>query len=145
MSEIEKLTLTKGTRTAAAYDELGALRETVIEHLNEQKALVEAELRGEAYQPTRQAYVTDAQTGQRVLKTVPKRPRRWYWHDLEGNWFIELRHGNRPLSIDGRNTAVKAGSKDKLPEVIDVLINAVAKGELDNIMKAAKKARKTKS
>jgi hypothetical protein len=75
-----------------------------------------------------------------VPKEVPKRPRRWFWHNLEGKWFVELRYGNRPLSIDGRNTAIEVGPKEKLPEVIQTLIEATKKGELDNVLKAAQQA-----
>jgi hypothetical protein len=139
MAHIEKLKLTTETRNAGG-DETKALRQKVINHLTEQKALAEADLKGEAYVPKRTAYLKDEETGQRVPKEVPKRPRRWFWHNLEGKWFLELRYGNKPLSIDGRNTAIEVGAKEKLPEVIQTLIEATKKGELDNVLKAAQQA-----
>jgi hypothetical protein len=111
--------------------DIAHLRQKLLDHLDEQRALSVADI-------NQQDYVTEPETGHRVLKTVPKVPRRWFWRDLEGNWFIELCYGNRRLSIDGRHTAVKAGALGNLPGVIDTLKQAVSNGELDNVLIATR-------
>jgi len=142
MSKLSKLTLSEATRDSQQTSEISHLRQKVLDHLDEQRALAVADINQQVYQPTRKVYVTEPETGHRVLKTVPKVPRRWFWRDLEGNWFVELRYGNRRLSIDGRHTAVKAGELANVPGVIDTLKQAVLNGELDIVIKAARDARR---
>ncbi|CAA7614249.1 hypothetical protein [Magnetospirillum sp. SS-4] len=54
---------------------------------------------------------------------------------------MELRYGNQPLKLNGDNTAVLVGKLEQLAGVIETLMEAVAAGELDKALAAAKKER----
>ena len=53
-------------------------------------------------------------------------------------FFVRL--GWKPIEFEKGKAAVVAGSMDKLPEVIDVLIGAVRAGELDPMLEQARTA-----
>ena len=61
--------------------------------------------------------------------------------DADGDWFMELRYGNKAIKLSGENTAVEVGGKEKLTTVITTLTDAVKAGELDKALAAAKKER----
>ncbi len=50
---------------------------------------------------------------------------------------LELRYGNKPVVIVDNRSTIKVGAMDKLPKVIDMVIEAVSAGELDKVLKAA--------
>ena len=65
-------------------------RAKLVEKLEEQLAGAEALISGMSFQTTKRVTRTDANGGlERV--TVPKRFRAWYWHDISGLWFLEVR------------------------------------------------------
>lgn len=116
-------------------------RQRLIYSLTEQLTVVHADLDGREHGITVKRYATDG-AGQRFAHDVPKRVRKWFWHDLEGNWFLEVHYGNRPLPLAAGKSVVEVGTKDKLVPVIEKLITAVRLGELDAAMKAAVAGRK---
>ncbi|OEJ67511.1 hypothetical protein [Magnetovibrio blakemorei] len=140
MSVMRKLKLTaekRGENTETAEQQM---RRRLVEHLDEQLELAAAELRGEKLVKTRQIYVT-AENGERVTQRIEQRLRKWYWRNVDGNWFTEVRYGNRALKLSGENTAIEVGEKEKLAEVIGMLKDAVMAGELDKALAMAKKER----
>ncbi len=49
---------------------------------------------------------------------------------------LTLRYGNRPLAITGDKSTIEIGTLDKLPKIIDTIIEAVKAGELDKQLNA---------
>ena len=133
-----KLTAEKRTRVAATLED--SLRGKLLERLDEQKELVGAELAGKQLVKTRTVYVTN-DAGERVAQEKPRRIRKWYCHNGDGAWFIELRYGGKVMKIAGENTAIEIGELKKAQKVIDTLMQAVTAGELDKALLAAKKER----
>ncbi len=57
---------------------------------------------------------------------------------------LELRYGNKPITIADNKSTIEVGAMDKLPKVIDMVIEAVSAGELDKVLKAALGERRVK-
>ena len=45
--------------------------------------------------------------------------------------YFSVFYGSRVMKLDGDNTAITVGARDKLPEIIKAVIEAVKAGELD--------------
>jgi hypothetical protein len=78
--------------------------------------------------------------GDKQLVNSPKRVKRWWTEDVEGNCFLVVRYGSKPLALAAGKHAIAVGAKDKLVEVIDVVIAAAKAGELDEQLAALQKA-----
>lgn len=60
--------------------------------------------------------------------------RPWWRAAPDGALIFSVYYGTKPIEFEKGKAAVALGSKDKLPAVIDALINAVKAGELDEHM-----------
>ncbi len=80
------------------------------------------------------------ENGDKQLVSVPKRVKRWWNEDGAGNRFFVVRYGSRPLALAAGKHAIAVGAKEKLVEVIDVVIDAARKGDLDEQLAAIQKA-----
>ncbi|MGJ0394349.1 MAG: DUF6641 family protein [Methylocystis sp.] len=107
----------------------------MIEKLEEQKSL----LKDPAYVRVVQRW--KKQDGERVLteKKLPVHP--WWRMDEQGQVVFFIRIGWKRIEFEKGKAGVIAGSKERLPEVIDVLIGAVRAGELDPMLENVKPAR----
>jgi len=144
MTHLTKLKLTDKTRTDVETNPEDLLRNKLIARLLEQKELVEADLKGEQLTKTRFKFVTDSETGETKRVEVQKQLRRWWWKDEDGQVNLTLRYGNKALAIaDGKST-IEIGTLDKLPKIIDTIIEAVKAGELDKQLNAAMAERRLK-
>jgi hypothetical protein len=114
------------------------LRHKLIDRLKEQKELAEADLNGKALVRTRYKMIKDEETGETKRVQVPRLMRRWWWKDDTDAVLLELRYGNKPITIADNKSTIEVGAMDKLPKVIDMVIEAVSAGELDKVLKAAK-------
>lgn len=79
------------------------------------------------------------ENGDKQLVNSPKRVKRWWTEDGAGNCFLVVRYGSKPLALAAGKHAVAVGAKDKLVEVIDLVIVAAKAGELDEQMAATQK------
>ncbi len=69
---------------------------------------------------------------------MPKRFRAWYWHDISGVWFLEVRYGARSLKLSKSGaTSIVVGEQENLVDIIGTLIEAVRAGELDAAIEEA--------
>ncbi len=57
---------------------------------------------------------------------------------------LTLRYGNRPLAIANGKSTIEIGTLDKLPKIIETIIEAVKAGELDKQLNAAMAERRLK-
>lgn len=140
MANLAKLKLTTATRKVEEKTVEEHMRERMLANLDEQLALAKAMIAGTAFAVKQTRYKTD-ENGERVAFEKNKRLRQWFWHDVTGTWFLELRYGNRSMVLNGDKTAIEVGGKDQLVGVLETLIAAVKAGELDKAMAAAKKDR----
>ena len=81
------------------------------------------------------------QDGERVLveRRLPVRP--WWRIDEKGQVVFFVRLGWKPIEFEKGKAGIVAGSMEKLPEIIDVLIGAVRAGELDPMLEQARAVR----
>ncbi len=75
--------------------------------------------------------IKDEETGETKRVEVPRLLRRWWWQDETGAVLLELRYGNKPIAVVDNKSTIEVGPMDKLPKVIDMVIEAVSAGELD--------------
>jgi hypothetical protein len=113
------------------------LRHKLIDRLKEQRELAEADLKGEQLVRTRYKSIKDEETGETKRVEVPRLLRRWWWKDDTDAVLLELRYGNKPIAVVDNKSTIEVGAMDKLPKVIDMVIEAVSAGELDKVLKAA--------
>jgi hypothetical protein len=111
-------------------------REKLVRYLNEQKALVTAQLAGQPFGATRIVTRKD-EAGNRTRVEAPRHVRRGWFTDANGALFFSVRYGAKPLELAKGMTAIAVEKLDALPGVIDTLVSAVEAGELDSVVAAA--------
>lgn len=105
----------------------------------EQLTMAKAKKEGKAFIATKLKRVVDANTGIATDIEVTKRVNEWYW--FENNKIqLQIMYGTKPLTLNakGANT-VEIASGDELINTLEVLIEAVATGELDDAIESASK------
>ena len=113
-------------------------RAKLIEKLEDQLAMAEALIKGENFRKYKQVWGID-ERGERIKIDRIKRIRAWYLISAAG-CYLSIFYGSRVIKLDGENTAITVGPRDKLPDTIRAVIDAVKAGELDkNIEEVADK------
>jgi len=69
-------------------------RQKLLDKLNKQLRIAE----DSSYQPTILKWVADAE-GERKRVEVPKRVKRWWGKDVNGNTVLTMRYGSKPLEL----------------------------------------------
>ncbi len=141
MAILTKLTLTDKTRTSAQVSPEDKLRQKLITAIDVQIAASEAAAKGEVFIHRQKRWVDDAETGERVRKEVPVRLRSWSWQDESGKMQLEVRYGNKRLEIKPKKTAIEVGDAANLVPTLNLLREAIAAGELDKVLIAARDER----
>lgn len=141
MSVLKTLKLSAAAPAVSANDPLARAREKLLGQLTEQKEMVTATLEGRVYQPPKTLGMRKDAQGQRVRMEVNRRVRRGWFQDEAGTTHFILRVGGKPMPLQPGKAAIGIGTLDKLPAIIDALINAVRAGELDAQIKEAAVAR----
>jgi hypothetical protein len=113
-------------------------RNKVAKRIAEQIALATAKQDGISYAPTKQRKVTDAETGDSKMISVPKRIKEWWFVTDAGKLCVQLRYGARVISLNSKNAnAVELATADQLVSVLTTLKAAVEGGELDAQLESA--------
>ncbi|SEI08217.1 hypothetical protein SAMN05660691_03447 [Rheinheimera pacifica] len=102
----------------------------LIEKLDEQQAMAQAILDGQAYEAYKDKKVKDPETGERKTVRTRKSVRPWYFDDNE-HYYFEIKVGLKTLELEKGKAAIDVGKKEDLPTVISTIIKAVESGELD--------------
>ncbi len=144
MAHLSKLKFSDKQRSQVKMTVEEGLRHKLIDRLKEQRELAEADLNGVPLVKTRYKSIKDKETGETKRVEVPRLLRRWWWQDETDAVLLELRYGNRPIAVVDNKRTIEVGALDKLPKVIDMVIEAVSAGELDKVLKAALSARRVK-
>ena len=133
-----KLSATKPTHYVNAKDRA---REKIIGYLDEQRALVTAELEGKPFHATKTVFKA-GEAGERVPVEAVRRVRKGWFTDATGSMFFQIRYGAKPLELAKDMTAVHVDNVAALPTLIDTIKQAVEAGELDAALTAARVERK---
>ena len=142
MTILEKLNLSDKTRAAMLTSPETRVRGKMLDAIETQIAMAEAEQKGEPYVKRVLRYVTDTESGDRARKEVPIRVRSWSWKDADGQLMLDVRYGNRRIEIKPGKTAVQVGEARNLVPVLKMLADAVKAGELDKVLLAARSKRR---
>ena len=130
MALLEQLNLSNVSVPRPDRTPTGRFRSKIIEAIDLQLAMVEAQATGTELKITRtRAFRNDE--GVRERRDVAVRLRPWWWTDAAGTTFLSLRHGGRVLEIAPGMTAIEVGAVADLPEKLTILREAARAGELD--------------
>ncbi len=141
MSVLKSLKLSAAAPAPSANDPLSRAREKLLGQLTDQKNMVSAALEGRLYEPPKATAVRKNAQGERVRVEAARRVRKGWFQDEAGTTHFILRVGGKPMPLQPGKAAIGIGTLDKLPAIIDALINAVRAGELDAQIKEAVVAR----
>lgn len=103
-------------------------RMAMIERLQEQlTALTHPD-----YARTKRVWVGAGDQRRREDLRVPVKP--WWRLGPDGKVVLSLRHGMKKIEFEKGKAAIAVGGMDDLPKVLQGLIDAVGRGELDQLM-----------
>jgi len=118
-----------------------ARRNKLLKKLFEQEQLVQAEIAGKDFSPTKLKRVTDKE-GSSSLLEVRKRVRNWSYTGDDGKLYVVVKYGSKPIEFSKGKQAIEVGDKNGLLKVLSVIKEAVAQGELDGQIEAIASAPK---
>jgi hypothetical protein len=133
-----KLKFAEVSRATSTTARMRSPRDVIVGALNEQIALAQATMRGEAFTVERLVY----QKGEKGKVAKRVTPRQW-WFETDGKFFGELRFGNGPVDLSGKGlTAFECGTAlSDVVAIFEKLRDAVGVGEFDaQIAQAREKA-----
>jgi len=107
-----------------------ARRNKLLKKLFEQEQLVQAEIAGNDYSPTKLKKITDKEGNSSVVE-VKKRVRNWSYTGDDGKLYVVVKYGSKPIEFSKGKQAIEVGDKNGLLKVLSVIKAAVAEGELD--------------
>ncbi len=131
MAYLEKLKLTKESKRVAV-DDVKRRRNKLVEKIEEQKAIAEADLAGKSYTATKKVWVTNDE-GVKELVEKERRLTRWFWRSND-SWFLQLRYGARVMHLGKGRNAIELANEKELLTTLDTCLEAVKAGELDKIL-----------
>jgi hypothetical protein len=126
MPVLKSLTFT--TVPARAHDPVANRRSKLIEHLEEQKQL----LQNPAFVRTSQRWTGKGDERRQIEKQQRVRP--WWRADASGHIVLAVYYGTKPIEFEKGKAGIVVASKDKLAALLDNLIAAAKAGELDELM-----------
>ncbi|MGA9599131.1 MAG: DUF6641 family protein [Methylocystis sp.] len=106
-------------------------RHRLIEAIQVQIDLAKADIADQPLQRTRRKWVKVGAAGEKELRQVPVRVRRWWWKDESGATFVTLKYGATPLELAPGKSAIEVGGLEDLPTKLTLICDAIRAGELD--------------
>ena len=140
MSMLKGLSFAAAPRAATQLSVEEVRRNKLIAHLQEQRAIAEAEATGERHVVMRRRWQLSP-TGEKTRVEVEKRLKRWWSTQADGQVVLVVRWGSRVIEWERGKAAIVVGDRSKLVAVLDKLIAATQAGELDAHIAAANKER----
>jgi hypothetical protein len=119
-------------------------RSALLKGVATQILLLKAERDGVPHGLMKEVHTTD-NDGNIITKQVALKPRKWFWRNPQGAYIVEVLFSNHPLALDGKNTAIDAGDLNGVEQVLSLISDAVANGELDKAITEAKSKRKPRA
>ena len=142
MSMLKGLSFTAAPRAATQLTPEEVRRNKLIAHLQEQRAIAQADAAGEHHVVMRRRW-RNTDTGERQRVEVEKRLKRWWTAQADGQLLLTVRWGSRVIEWERGKAAIVVGEASKLIGVLEKLIAAAQAGELDDFIAAANKGRQT--
>ena len=140
MSMLKGLSFAAAPRAATQLSVEEVRRNKLIAHLQEQRAIAEAEAAGDKHVVMRRRWQLSP-TGEKTRVEVEKRLKRWWTAQADGQVVLVVRWGSRVIEWERGKAAIAVGERGKLVAVLDKLIAATQAGELDAHIAAANKDR----
>lgn len=109
-------------------------RNNLLAKLDEQILIAQALLKSEVYFGKKTVKETD-EDGNISTVTVPKQVRKWFYEN-NGQWYLEIKYGNKVLELAKDKTAIVVGKLDDMISVIEQIKQAVLAKELDGAIDA---------
>lgn len=119
-------------------------RTKLIDKLEQQKEMAQCLIENKRFEAFRDKKVKNPETGEVTVQRRPTTIRPWYY-DSDGYYYLEVKVNNKPIELQKGKPAIDVGEKAQLPEVIDTIIQAVEKGELDDALLKPAVPKKPKS
>ena len=113
----------------------------LIEKLEQQKEMAVCMIENRRFEAFRDKKVKNPETGEVTVQRRPTSVRPWYY-DSEGHYYLEIKVNNKSIELQKDKHAIDVGDKAKLPQLIDTIIKATEKGELDSFLLAPPTAKK---
>lgn len=128
----------------ANVDKLTRVREKMLEAVGEQVELANAFVENKPLVVKRKRTV-QLEDGTTKKQDVETKGRPWFFEAVDGSYAINLRYGNRPVSLNDKgHCAVMVEAKDKIADMLRTLGEAIKEGELDKfILQAAQRKART--
>ena len=126
-------------------------RRKLLEQLDLQIKAATSAIAGETFQHEVQRWVRQNGSAEKVLTTITRQVRPWWWTNPVGLVMLSLRQGNRIIDIAEGKSSIEVGELAGLPAILETIRTAVAAGELDERLKTepfarpVRKAKTTKS
>lgn len=140
MSMLKGLSFAAAPRAATQLSVEEVRRNKLIAHLQEQRAIAQAEAGGDKHVVMRRRWQLSP-TGEKTRVEVEKRLKRWWTAQADGQVVLVVRWGSRAIEWERGKAAIAVGERNKLVAVLDKLIAATQAGELDAHIAAANKDR----
>lgn len=140
MSILSSLECVESNPKTVRTNQIGSIRQKLIDRISDQIALAEAQESGQSYQRTRFRRVQDLETGDITQVPTKTRVRPWWIEDRDGSILLWIKYGNQTLEPQKGKTAVRLASKQDIAATLELVRTAVRAGEFDDKIKAAVKA-----
>lgn len=140
MSLLDQLNLSNAAVPKPDRSPVGRFRQKIVEAIDLQLAMVEAQATGTELKVTRTRAFRNEE-GVRERRDVAVRLRPWWWTDETGTTFLSIRHGGRVVEIAPGKTAIEVGALSELPAKLAILRDATRAGELDGCREQAVRGR----
>lgn len=114
-------------------------RNKLTKQLAQQIAMATAIANGTTYEPTKQKKAVNAETGERVTVTVPKRVKQWWFYGEGNKLNVTVHYGAKLLDFGKGKNAIEV-DKAELVATLELIAKAVEAGELDAAIEAASTA-----
>ena len=105
----------------------------LIERLEQQREMAQCLIDNKRFEAFKEKKVKNPETGEITIQRRPTTVRPWYY-DSDEYYYPEIKVGNKPIELQKGKPAIDVGDKAKLPEIIDTIIQAIEKGELDSAL-----------
>jgi hypothetical protein len=110
-----------------------AKRMKLIERLEEQSAMAVALRDKQPFTAFKDKTVKDEESGEKTTIKVPRKIRPWYFEN-SGHYYFEVKFGGKVYELESGKPTIDIGELAQLPAVIELLVKAVEKGELDEFL-----------
>ena len=124
------------SKKVAVVDKVTLRRLKMIANLEEQREAAQAMIEGKEYYGEKMVWKTN-EDGERVRVKAQKSVKHWFYTNDGDTWYFELRYGNKPVPLSKGKSTIVAGAKERLVELIDILIQSANDKDLDAVITAA--------